>query len=1164
MKKRSVSLDDKYILKKGVAFMTGVQALVRLPLVQKELDRQSGLNTAGYISGYRGSPLGGYDQQLSKNYKLLEESEIKFQPGVNEDLAATALWGTQQAEIRGEGKYDGIFGIWYGKGPGVDRSGDVLKHANHAGTSKFGGVLALLGDDHTAESSTLCGQSEFSMIDAMIPILNPSDVQEIYDYGIYGWALSRYSGCWVGLKCLHDTVESTASINVDINRLNILYPKDFNFPDDGLNIRFPDTPNSQDERMHHHKIEAVRAFSRVNKFDRIIWNGRNAKIGIVSVGKSYSDTMLALDELAISEHDADQMGLSLYKVTMPWPLEDKGIIEFAKGLDLIIVVEEKRAIIESQIKEILYETSSNPKVIGKTDENGNSLFSSVGALDPNMIASTIGKRILKNRHHELLSDRLREMEFRLDSSSLPRESINRMPYFCSGCPHNSSTVIPEGSIAMAGIGCHYMVQWMDRGDTIGFTQMGGEGSNWIGQAPFINRKHVFQNIGDGTYYHSGILAIRAAVASGVNITYKILLNDAVAMTGGQSVDGKMTVQTVSYQMFAEGVKQVTVVSDAPEKFKKNSEIPPNVMIYDRKDLDYVQRQIREIEGVTVLIYEQVCAAEKRRRRKRGILLDPPRRIYINDQVCEGCGDCGVKSNCISVMPLETEFGRKRMIDQSSCNKDYSCVNGLCPSFVSVIGGKLKKNVSFYNENDEWGVLPEPKLPKIKGTYNVVLSGVGGTGIVTIGALLGMAAHIEKKGAGILDMTGIAQKGGAVLSHLRIGEVQEDIHSPRIASQGANLIIGSDLVVTGSEKTLSLIKPGHTKLIINSYELITGEFTQKADMLFPSLKIKQMIMETAGNENAEFLDASRFATALIGDTIATNIFLIGYAYQRGLIPLEYTSIEQAIHINGISVDSNIKAFTWGRRTAHNDKRVRELTASQTDVSLNEETLDTLDKKIQYRADVLKDYQSKAYAKRYLQMVERARTVENVRKPGQSSLTEAVARYYFKLLAYKDEYEVARLYTNGDFLKKINDRFEGKFHLKLHLAPPMFAKRNPHTGEPVKSSFGSWMFISMKILAKFKFLRGTVFDLFGKTKERQMERQLIHDYEKTIEEVLRGLSENNHSIATEIAKLPEYIRGFDLVKFRHMEKTKVRERELMGKFRKISGLSSLTRKVETVNL
>ena len=743
IEKRSVLLEDKYTLREGYAFMTGIQALVRLPLVQRELDLKSGLNTAGYISGYRGSPLGGYDQQLARNKKLLDEHYVKFQPGVNEDLAATALWGTQQAELSGEGKYDGVFGIWYGKGPGVDRSGDVLRHANFAGTSKFGGVLALMGDDHTAESSTTCNQSEFAMLDAMIPVLNPSSVQEIIDFGIIGWMLSRYSGCWVGLKCVHDTVEATSTINVDVARLKLELPNDFNFPVDGLNIRFPDTPQAQERRMHEFKVDAVRSFCRANKLDRTIWPGGNAKIGIVTVGKSYLDTRLAFDELGIDETGAEKFGVRLYKVAMPWPLEPQGILEFAKGLDLIIVVEEKRALIEPQIKEFLYDLSNRPKVIGKTDETGEPLFRTAGALDPNHIATTIARRILTFRTDEKLKKRLQEMEIRMDSSLLPQESMVRLPYFCSGCPHNTSTVVPEGSIAMAGIGCHYMVQWMDR-DTLGFTHMGAEGANWVGQAPFSKRKHIFQNIGDGTYFHSGTMAIRAAVSSGINITYKILFNDAVAMTGGQGFDGPMTVQSIIQQMYAEGAKRVDVVSDEPEKFTQSSGIPANVKVYDRKDLDILQRELREIEGVTVLIYEQVCAAEKRRRRKRGLIPDPPRRIYINDDVCEGCGDCGVKSNCVSVLPLETQFGRKRVIDQSACNKDYSCVNGLCPSFVSIIGGKMRKNDPSANMDVEWTSLPEPKLPVIKGTYNIVLTGVGGTGILTLGALLGMAAHIEKK------------------------------------------------------------------------------------------------------------------------------------------------------------------------------------------------------------------------------------------------------------------------------------------------------------------------------------------------------------------------------------------------------------------------------------
>ena len=1162
MEKRSVSLDDKYTLRKGHAFMTGIQSLVRLPMVQRELDLKAGLNTAGYISGYRGSPLGGYDQQLERNKKLLVEFHVKFQPGVNEDLAATALWGTQQTELGGEGKYDGVFGIWYGKGPGVDRSGDVLRHANYAGTSKFGGVLALMGDDHTCESSTTCHQSELAMVDAMIPILNPSGVQEIIDYGIIGWKLSRYSGCWVGLKCVHDTVESTASINVDVDRIKIETPNNFNLPTDGLNIRFPDTPQAQEKRIHEYKIDAVRAFCRANKLDREVWQGGSAKIGIVTVGKSYLDTQLAFEELGIDETEAERLGVSLYKVAMPWPLEPRGILEFTKGLDLIIVVEEKRALIEPQIKEFLYDLSNRPKVIGKTDETGEPLFRTAGALDPNHIAVTIARRILAFRTDEKLTKRMQEMESRMDSSLLPKELMVRQPYFCSGCPHNTSTVVPEGSIAMAGIGCHYMAQWMER-NTLGFTHMGAEGANWVGQSPFSTRKHIFQNIGDGTYFHSGIMAIRAAVSSGINITYKILFNDAVAMTGGQGFDGPMSVQSIIQQMFAEGAKQVTVVSDDPDKFTQSSGIPPNVKVYDRKELDFVQREMREIEGVTVLIYEQVCAAEKRRRRKRGMIPDPPRRIFINDDVCEGCGDCGVKSNCVSVLPLETQFGRKRVIDQSACNKDYSCVNGLCPSFVSVVGGKMRKNSPSDNINDTWSSLPDPVLPQINGTYNIVLTGVGGTGLVTVGALLGMAAHIENRGVGILDMIGLAQKGGAVLSHLRIGNSPEDIHSPRIASQGADLVIGGDLVVTGGQKTLSVIKSGHTKLVVNSYELIIGDFTKNADMLFPSLKIKQSILEIAGKDHTEFLDASRLATALIGDTIATNIFMLGFAYQRGLIPLEQSSIEKAIEINGLSVEVNKLAFLWGRRTAHDGKRVSELTSSIVAGFGLKDPPEGLDELIQHRADVLRDYQNKSYVQRYLHLVERVRTLEIDRVPGSTEFTEAVASYYFKLLAYKDEYEVARLYTNGDFMHKIKGRFEGDYKLKLHLAPPLFSRRDVHSGEPVKTAYGAWILSAMNLLARFKFLRGTAFDPFGKTAERKMERRLIEEYEQIIEELLRGLSKKNHALAVEIARIPEQIRGYDLVKQKHVVSAKSQENDLLKEFRSTMGNSAALKSDETVS-
>jgi len=1019
-----------------------------------------------------------------------------------------------------------------------------------------------MGDDHTCESSTTCHQSELAMVDAMIPILNPSGVQEIIDYGIIGWKLSRYSGCWVGLKCVHDTVESTASINVDVDRIKIETPNNFNLPTDGLNIRFPDTPQAQEKRIHEYKIDAVRAFCRANKLDREVWQGGSAKIGIVTVGKSYLDTQLAFEELGIDETEAERLGVSLYKVAMPWPLEPRGILEFTKGLDLIIVVEEKRALIEPQIKEFLYDLSNRPKVIGKTDETGEPLFRTAGALDPNHIAVTIARRILAFRTDEKLTKRMQEMESRMDSSLLPKELMVRQPYFCSGCPHNTSTVVPEGSIAMAGIGCHYMAQWMDR-NTLGFTHMGAEGANWVGQSPFSTRKHIFQNIGDGTYFHSGIMAIRAAVSSGINITYKILFNDAVAMTGGQGFDGPMSVQSIIQQMFAEGAKQVTVVSDDPDKFTQSSGIPPNVKVYDRKELDFVQREMREIEGVTVLIYEQVCAAEKRRRRKRGMIPDPPRRIFINDDVCEGCGDCGVKSNCVSVLPLETQFGRKRVIDQSACNKDYSCVNGLCPSFVSVVGGKMRKNSPSDNINDTWSSLPDPVLPQINGTYNIVLTGVGGTGLVTVGALLGMAAHIENRGVGILDMIGLAQKGGAVLSHLRIGNSPEDIHSPRIASQGADLVIGGDLVVTGGQKTLSVIKSGHTKLVVNSYELIIGDFTKNADMLFPSLKIKQSILEIAGKDHTEFLDASRLATALIGDTIATNIFMLGFAYQRGLIPLEQSSIEKAIEINGLSVEVNKLSFLWGRRTAHDGKRVSELTSSIVAGFGLKDPPEGLDELIQHRADVLRDYQNKSYVQRYLHLVERVRTLEIDRVPGSTEFTEAVASYYFKLLAYKDEYEVARLYTNGDFMQKIKGRFEGDYKLKLHLAPPLFSRRDAHSGEPVKTAYGAWILSAMNLLARFKFLRGTAFDPFGKTAERKMERRLIEEYEQIIEELLRGLSKKNHALAVEIARIPEQIRGYDLVKQKHVVSAKSQENDLLKEFRSTMGNSAALKSDETVS-
>ena len=815
-----VTLGDKYDLARSRIFVTGFQALVRLCLMQKERDRRAGLNTAGYVTGYRGSPLGTLDQQLIRARRYLDEYDVRFQGGINEDIAATALWGSQQAELRGEGRFDGVFGLWYGKGPGVDRTGDVFRHANFAGASRHGGVLALMGDDHTAESSTTAHQSEYHFIDVMIPILNPAGVQEILDYGLYGWAMSRFCGTWVALKSMHETVESTAVIDGSLERVNIVIPQDFAMPDGGLNIRLHDTILGQEARLHDYKRDAMLAFVRANRLNQYITSGgRKPKIGVITVGKSYLDVRQALDELGIDEVRCNDLGIRLYKIGCPWPIGRDDLKSFADGLDLIIVVEEKRSLIEVQVREELYGSPNQPVCIGKKDEAGNWLFPVKGALDPNEVAICIGERILERvGANEEITHRVAQLKEAQRILAETRDVALRIPYFCSGCPHNSSTVVPAGMRAYAGIGCHYMAQWMDR-STLGYTQMGGEGANWIGEAPFSKRAHVFQNLGDGTYNHSGYMAIRAAIAAGVNITYKILFNDAVAMTGGQANDGGLTVPQIARQVAAEGAKRVVVVSDEPWKYAKDEDWPHGLTIHHRDALIPLQEELARVPGVTVLIYDQTCAAEKRRRRKRGAFPDPDRRVVINELVCEGCGDCGVKSNCVSVQPLETEWGRKRTIDQSSCNKDFSCVKGFCPSFVTVEGAKLKqgtagkvgelpspkgegRSAAGGSGAGEPFVLPEPSLPPIRQTYDIIVTGVGGTGIVTIGGILGMAAHLEGKGVGVLDMAGLAQKGGAVYSHMRIAQRPEDIHAIRIAAGGADLVLGGDIVVAGNKKVLA--------------------------------------------------------------------------------------------------------------------------------------------------------------------------------------------------------------------------------------------------------------------------------------------------------------------------------------------------------------------------
>jgi len=1144
---RKVDLDDKYDLTRSPVFVTGYQAIIRLCLMQKERDRRAGLNTAGYVTGYRGSPLGGLDQQFMRAARHLVAADVKFQAGINEDLAATALWGTQQAELRGEGKFDGVFGIWYGKGPGVDRTGDVFRHANFAGTSKHGGVLALMGDDHTAESSTTAHQSEYHFVDVMIPILNPAGVQEIVDYGLYGFAMSRYCGTWAALKCMHETVESTAVIDGNLDRVRIVTPTDFRMPEDGLNIRLHDTILGQEARLYDYKRDAMLAFVRANRLNRIVTSGGpNARIGIITTGKAYLDVRQAFDELGIDEVRCNDLGIRLFKVGCPWPLSRQELMEFANGLDLIIVVEEKRALIEVQVREELYGTANQPVCIGKRDERGDWLFPVKGALDPNEVAIAIGDRLLARTHDDEIATRVSRLKQVQHALREIQEVAQRIPYFCSGCPHNSSTVVPEGMRAYAGIGCHYMAQWMDR-STLGYTQMGGEGANWIGEAPFSTRGHVFQNLGDGTYNHSGYLAIRAAAASGVNITYKILFNDAVAMTGGQTNDGGLSVPQIARQVAAEGARRVAVVTDEPWKYPADTDWPRGLTVHHRDALNEVQRELASVSGLSILIYDQTCAAEKRRRRKRGLFPDPDKRVIINELVCEGCGDCGVKSNCVSVQPLETEWGRKRRIDQSSCNKDYSCIKGFCPSFVTVHGARLRRGKGI--AEGDMPALPAPALPAMDKPYGIIVTGVGGTGIVTIGGVLGMAAHLEGKGVGIIDMAGLAQKGGAVYSHIRIANSPDDIHAIRMAAGGCNLVLGGDMVVAGNKKVLATVRHGTTRIIANLAEFLPGDFTRNADFSLPTERLKRSLVGAAGRDNVSFVDASRLATALLGNSIASNIFLVGYAYQQGAIPLSAEAIEQAIEMNGEAVAMNQAAFRWGRRAALDPAGIEALMApdaqSQDD---NRRLSQSTEEVVARRIAFLTDYQSTRYARRYRRLVERMKQAEQTRAPGRDGLTEAVARNLFKLMAYKDEYEVARLYTDGTFLKQVEGAFEGdNLRFEFHLAPPLLAKPDKATGEPKKISFGPWMLTAFGLLKRLRFLRGTPLDPFGYAAERRSERRLIAEYTAMLDEIAAGLTPDNHAVAVGLAAIPDNIRGFGPVKERHLKAAKADEAALIEQFR-----------------
>lgn len=1142
---RDVTLSDKYALERGQAYMTGTQALVRLPMLQRQRDLLRGLNTACFISGYRGSPLGNLDRELWRAKKFIAEQHIQFEPGVNEELGATAVWGSQQVGLFKGAKYDGVFGMWYGKTPGIDRSGDVFKHANYAGTSRYGGVLALAGDDHNCKSSTIPCQSEYAFMDAQIPVLNPSNVQEFLDYGVLGWEMSRFSGCWVAMKTISETVDASASVYVDPDRIQTAYP-DFIFPEGGVHIRWPDKPLDQEYRLQKYKLYAAIAFARANKIDQIKIDSKNARLGIVTSGKSYQDVLQALDDLGIDKERASQLGVRLYKVGMPWPLEPEGIKEFTKGLDEILVVEEKRAVIENQLKEQLYNWSENvrPRVIGKFNEEGEWILPSANELSPARIARVIASRIQKYHDDETMQKRLAWLNAKEQELAKPRNTTHRMPTFCSGCPHNTSTKVPEGSRALAGIGCHYMATWVRPDTTQTFTQMGGEGVPWVGQSHFTDEKHVFANLGDGTYYHSGILAIRQSLGANVNITYKILFNAAVAMTGGQPVDGPLTIQGLTKQLHGEGVGRIAIVADDPNKYPTKTDFAPNVTFNHRDELDQVQRDLRNWKGVSVLIYDQHCATELRRMRKRGKAPKPNRRLFINDAVCEGCGDCGVASNCVSITPKETLLGRKRKIDQSTCNMDYSCVKGFCPSFVSVHGGKLRKKEG-NSQADQFATthLPAPILPATKDTYSIVVTGIGGTGVVTIGALLGMAAHMEQKGVSVLDMTGLAQKNGSVISHIRLADSPEDIYSVKIPAGEADLLLGCDLVTSASFDSLAKLKAGKSKVIINDHKVMTPDFTCNRDAPFPTNDMKQSIAESVAKDDSWFFDASHLASQLLGDSIGSNLFVVGYAFQLGLIPISEGALLKAIELNGVAVDFNQRAFILGRWAAHDMDKLSELIKEEKPEFIPQD----LDKLIEHRIKFLSDYQDASYADQYRHMIDRVYRAEKELGTGSQELTKSVAHVLAKLMAYKDEYEVARLYSQPDFKKKLDEQFEGNYKLSFHLAPPLLSEKEPKTGHLVKKEYGPWVLKAFNMLAKFKGLRGSKFDIFGKTAERKQERALISEYKGVIEEICQNLNADNLKLAIRIADLPRDIRGYGHVKEKAIREVKAKEVTLLEEFR-----------------
>jgi indolepyruvate ferredoxin oxidoreductase len=1118
MRHANVTLDDKYVLEDGRVFVTGVQALLRVLLDQSRLDARAGLKTAGFVSGYRGSPLGGLDQQAQRAGKLLEARNILFKEGINEDLGATAVWGSQQANLFPGALYDGVFGMWYGKAPGVDRTGDAFRHANFAGTWPKGGVLAVAGDDHACKSSTLPSQSEYAFADFEMPVLAPCDVQEVLDYGLLGYALSRFSGLWVGLIALADTMDSGATIDVALARHAFTTPEGFQLPPGGLGIRLKDQPMDKERRLRLYKIPAALAFARANAIDRTMLSSHRPRLGIAAHGQAFADVVEAFAAMGIGLEEAADLGVSLYKVGMPWPLEPTGLRAFARGLETLLVVEHKRPLLESQARSALYDLPAHaqPRVIGKVDEQGHPLLSQLGALSVAEVALAIADRLPPGPHMERVHAYLNRVSAAGMAAVTLAADQSRKPFFCSGCPHNTSTRLPEGSRALAGIGCHYMASFSDPATDL-TSHMGGEGLSWAGAAPFTSEEHVFVNLGDGTYNHSGSLAIRGSIAMGSHVTYKLLFNDAVAMTGGQKAESGFTVPQITRQLAAEGVAKTVVVADDPERYDGVTDLAPGVDVRPRRDLMAVQKALRDTPGVTVLIYDQVCATEKRRRRKRGLMAPAPRRVFINPLVCEGCGDCSRVSNCVSVEPLETEFGRKRRIDQSTCNQDYSCVDGFCPSFVTIEGGEMAPS----RERPALTVdsTPLPDTAPLVGVKNILLTGVGGTGVTTAASILAMAAHIDGLQASVVDMTGLAQKGGAVFSHVRLGEPDQPGVRGRVPAASAHLLIACDALVAASPEALALYAKDRTVAVTNADLQVTADFVTQRDARFESDPLARRIASAC--KSFDSCAAASLAEERLGDTVFANMIMLGFAWQKGLIPVSSRALYRAINLNGVAAEANLQAFELGRVVAHEGPGAG---AAEAAAAPTPETM-ALDALIAHRAADLEAYQDKAYARRYLDRVARVSQAEAAL--GGEALTRTAAINLYRLMAYKDEYEVARLYADGRFGADLARAFAGG-KLKVWLAPPILAPKDAD-GRPRKMAFGGWMVrFGFPLLARLKGLRGTPLDLLGATQERREERALLAGYERTLDRLAAELTAQRLPLAAQIAAVPAEIRGFGHVK------------------------------------